>query len=91
LLFCTARLILLLLATTPAITMVAHYCASRALGLSGCVLRSLFACGFCSAFLVAHSRFNSKRMIVDLRVCSSSRLNKAKSLNRPVVCPPTVN
>jgi hypothetical protein len=82
-----------LLVTPPsAITTVALRCAaSSALRLSLCLLRSFFACGLCCAFLVAHSLFNSKRGLkLSVRLLGSL-LNKAKSLNRPVGCPPTVN
>ena len=65
LLLWTARLILLM-AATPAITVSARR-ASCALRLSGCLLRSFLACGLCPAFLVAHSRFNSKQVFVDSR------------------------
>jgi hypothetical protein len=81
----TARLVLLV-ATPSAITAVALLCAaaSGALRLSRRLLRSFFACRLWCAFLVAHSLFNSKRVLKTPVRILGSLLNKAKSLNRPV-------
>jgi hypothetical protein len=75
-----------LVAATPAITVavaLALNAASGALWLSRSSLRSFFACGLRCVFLVAHSLFNSRR-VLKLRFPLQFASNKAKSLNRPV-------